>query len=88
MPITGYLEDDVFDDAATRAMGVAFQRACEALRLTDKSDPLTMLVACEIIDAARKGERDPDKLYDAVLKWIGSATRRSGSGQRNPDPRN
>jgi hypothetical protein len=68
----------------TRAKGVAFEYACAAFRLADRSDPLTELVACKIIDAAKAGERDPDKLYDEVLRW--AATTRRTSPSIYPDP--
>lgn len=58
-------------------MGIAFDRACQALELADKSDPVTKLVANEIIDAATKGVRDPDRLYVAALLRVGNALRRS-----------
>jgi hypothetical protein len=77
MSIRPFLENEigVFDEVLTRAMGVAFEHACATLRLADKSDPLTELVACKIIDAAKAGERDPDKLYDEVLRWAATASR-------------
>jgi hypothetical protein len=62
MPIRPFLQNGVFDEVLTHAMGVAFEHACAALGLADKSDPMTELVACKIIDAATAGERDPDKL--------------------------
>jgi hypothetical protein len=68
---------DVFDDAATRAMGFAFERACHSLGLADRSDPLTKLVAQKIIAAARDGERDPDKLHEAVLRWAAAPSEKS-----------
>lgn len=78
MPITPLLPDEAaFDPEALRAMGVAFERACQSLKLADKSDPVTRLVAFQIIDAATKGERDPDRMFDAVLEWVGTTSRRS-----------
>ena len=39
-----------------------------ALRIHDRSNPTVMLIAKRIIDLARRGQRDPDVLQDAVLK--------------------
>jgi hypothetical protein len=84
--IRPFLENEigVFDEVLTRAMGVAFEHACATLRLADKSDPLTELVACKIIDAAKAGERDPDKLYDEVLRWAATTPRTSPSIYQDP----
>jgi hypothetical protein len=75
VPIGPFLENEigVFDEVLTRAMGVAFEYACAALGLADKSDPVTRLIASKIIKAAKAGERDPDKLYDEVLRWAATA---------------
>jgi hypothetical protein len=56
-----------------QAMGAAFEHACRELRLTDRTDRLTDIVANKIIDAARAGETDPDRLYEAVMIWASAA---------------
>ena len=48
-------------------MGIAFENACKILKLVDRSDPLTELVAVKIIELAASGERDPDRLCAGVL---------------------
>ena len=55
-----------FDDAATLAMGEAFDRACKSLRNLGSAVP--EIIACLIIQAATTGERDPARLYGQVLK--------------------
>ena len=67
MPISPFLGDQRFDPETVRAMGVAFERACQSLRLAEKTDPATKLVAERIITAAERGERDPDSLCAAAL---------------------
>jgi hypothetical protein len=37
------------------------------LRLVDRDDPATTLVARTIIDLAKRGERDPARLRDAAV---------------------
>jgi hypothetical protein len=55
-----------FDDAATLAMGEAFDRACKSLRNLGSAVP--EIIACLIIQAAKSGERDPARLYGQALK--------------------
>jgi hypothetical protein len=67
MPITPFLNDEVFDPEHVKAMGVAFQKVCERLRLSNADDLATQTVAGKIIMLARTGERDPMKLYRAAM---------------------
>jgi hypothetical protein len=55
-----------FDDAATLAMGEAFDRACKSLGNLGSAVP--EIVAYLIIQAAKTGEREPARLYGKVLK--------------------
>ena len=58
-----------FDDAATLAMGEAFDHACKSLRNFGSAVPA--IIADRIIAAAKNGERDPARLYEQVLKVFG-----------------
>jgi hypothetical protein len=58
-----------FDDAATLAMGEAFDRACKSLRNLGSAVP--EIIANRIIAAAKNGERDPARLYEQTLKVFG-----------------
>ena len=53
----------VFDDKAIRAMGAAFDQACHSFRNFAHLDRVRELVAKGIIEAAKKGERDPNRLH-------------------------
>jgi len=53
----------VFDDEAIRTMGAAFDQACRSLRHFAHFDRVPELVAKRIIEAAKKGERDPIRLH-------------------------
>jgi hypothetical protein len=55
-----------FDDAATLAMGEAFDRACKSLGNLGSAVP--EIIAYLIIQAAKSGERDPARLYGQALK--------------------
>ncbi len=63
------IQDVWFDDAATSAMGEAFDQACKSLRNLGSAVP--ELIANRIIAAAKNGERDPARLYKQALKVFG-----------------
>ena len=65
----GMIKNVWFDDAATLAMGEAFDNACKSLRNVGSAMPA--IVADRIIDAAKNGERDPARLYEQALKAFG-----------------
>ena len=73
MPMTPKLVEQSFDPETLAAMGRAFAMACDSLGLAPTSDAMTQLVAARIIDAAAAGERDADRLHQAVLTWARSA---------------
>ena len=55
-----------FDDAATLAMGEAFDRVCKSLR--NLGSAVREITATRIIELAKNGERDPAHLYEQALK--------------------
>jgi hypothetical protein len=55
-----------FDDAATSAMGEAFDNACKSLRNFGSAVP--EIIANHIIAAAKVGERDAARLYEQALE--------------------
>ena len=61
----------VFDNQATQILGEAFDSACKELH--DKGQPTIVyeVIAKRIIDAARKGERDPVRLRNIGLAAFG-----------------
>jgi hypothetical protein len=54
-----------FDDAATSAMGKAFDQACKSLQDFGSAPEI---IANLIIAAAKDGERDAARLYEQTLK--------------------
>ena len=60
----------VFDDAATLAMGAAFDLACVSLGGFSGDDDVREAVAARIIEAARSGERDPARLYSDAFMGV------------------
>jgi hypothetical protein len=59
-----------FDPDVVRAMMAAFDKACAVLGLVDREDPLTESLAKTIVEQARTGERDPDKLCAMALQAL------------------
>ena len=62
------LEGGAFDDRAIKAMTTAYEGALGELGLADR--PLTELIARKIIEVAKAGERDPERLRELALKDI------------------
>lgn len=68
MPIRSHLNGHWFDPETIRVMGLAFEMALVALRLIDRGDLANDVLAQKIMDLAKAGERDPERLCDGVLK--------------------
>jgi hypothetical protein len=73
MAIYRLLQNSAFDPDAVKALGLAYETTLVALQLTDRSDPLTELIAKMIFELAQRGERDPKRLRDHVLRELGKA---------------
>ena len=55
-------------------LAAAIQRqhfALQLLRLVDRTDPVTEIVAKKIIEVARSGETDPPRICARALKELG-----------------
>jgi hypothetical protein len=67
--ILPFLKDQtMFEPEATRAMSIAFDETCRALKLTDGAAREREAVAVRIIELARRGEHDPARLCERVLR--------------------
>jgi modulator of FtsH protease HflK len=62
------IQNVAFDDAATLAMGEAFDQACQSLRNFGSAYTVREIIAKRIIDAAKNGERDPARPHEQALK--------------------
>ena len=65
------IQDVSFDDAATLAMGEAFDRAWISLRHFGSACTVREIIAKRIIYAAKNGERDPVRLNEQALVLFG-----------------
>ena len=64
------LSSGAFDPDTVNAMTTAYEHACAALDLVDRTDPLKEVIAKAIIEHATSGERDAARLCEAVLKEL------------------
>jgi hypothetical protein len=70
MSLRKRIEDQIFEPDLIEAMRLAFQGACEALQLQGTSDAFTEIVATKIIELAKAGEVDPERLRSKVLSGL------------------
>jgi hypothetical protein len=73
MPIRFHLNGQRFDPETIRVMGLACELALISLRLFFRGDIANDVVASKIIEHAKAGERDPERLCEALLQhWRGA----------------
>ena len=65
------LGEAVFPPEDIARMTKAYDAALQLLRLTDRHDPVTEIVAKKIIEVTRAGERDPPKICARAIKELG-----------------
>ena len=81
--ILPFLPRGVFDDAATKAMGEAFDEACRGLYGTVQPEKVVQeAIARRIVAAAGKGERDVKRLRTAALAGLAGSPRNVDESQR------
>jgi len=73
MPISQYLNGERFDPETLRIMGLAFEVARAALHIQGRRDAADKLIAEQIIELAKAGERDPDRLSEYALAKVREA---------------
>jgi hypothetical protein len=70
MPLYRLLQNQAFEPEHIEAMSHAFEAVCLKLNLADRDDPLRDAVANKVIDWAKRGEKNPERLYQIVLADI------------------
>jgi len=71
VPIRVLLHGDVwFAPEDLEQLTAAFELALSKLELSDRRDPVAVVLAKFIIELAKEGERDPDALCDGALKLL------------------
>jgi len=71
MAIYRLVREAAFDQADIDRMAAAYEAALTELRLVDRDDPITELIAKKIIEVARDGERDPPQICARALHELG-----------------
>lgn len=71
MAIYKILEKEAFGPDEIKAMTTAYEDALKELRLADRTDPVTEIIAKAIIDIARTGEKDPEKIRERAISTLG-----------------
>jgi hypothetical protein len=74
MPIRQLLDNAVFNPEEILVLRDVFEDTLRTMKLTDRSDPATMLVAKKIIELATQGERDPVRLRRAAINAFSAPT--------------
>jgi hypothetical protein len=67
MPLMRHLREAAFEPTAIEAMTAAFEAVCKSLQLLNRDDPIAHVVARKIIEIARSGEHDPQRIHDLAL---------------------
>jgi hypothetical protein len=70
LPITPYLDGLNVDPETKRVLGLALETARIALGVTNSGDLANKIIAKQIIELAKVGERNPDLLCEGALKKL------------------
>lgn len=66
------LRSATFEPEDVACMTAVYENVLALLELTDRSDPITEIIARKIIEIAKTGEIDPEKMMTRVLDEIRS----------------
>ena len=71
MAIYKLIRNTVFEPKDIERLVAAYEQALRALRLKDRDDPITQLVAEKVIAIGRLGIEDPAEISKLTLKELG-----------------
>lgn len=66
------LKETAFDPETVAILTAAYDECIRRLRLVDREDPLTQVLANKIIETAWRGEHDPTRVCQQVLDALGA----------------
>ena len=72
MAIYSILQNSAFAPEQIKQMCLAYEAALAELKLRDRSDPLTLVIAKAIIEVAKTGERDSMSICTLALERLES----------------
>jgi CRP-like cAMP-binding protein len=67
-PIYPLLQTQAFEPELIAVMAAVFEDILRVLKLNDRDDPLTTIIARKIIEIVRTGERDPTLIHGGVIR--------------------
>jgi hypothetical protein len=70
MAIYRLLKNHAFGPDEIQVLTTAYEQALRALRLKDRADPATEMIAKKIIELAQRGERDPVRLREYAIRGL------------------
>lgn len=70
MAIYRLLKNHAFGPDEIKVLTTAYEQALCALRLKDRADPATEMIAKKIIELAQRGERDPVRLREHAIRGL------------------
>ena len=71
MPIRLLIKSErSFSRKETQIIVDAFEETLRTLNLVDRTDPVTQLIANELLEFAKRGERDPVRLRDRTIAAV------------------
>jgi hypothetical protein len=73
VPIYRVLKGSAFAPDDIKVLSDALDAALRELKLVDRTDPAAELVAKRIIERAKQGERDPERLRQAGVEGAASS---------------
>ena len=71
MPINRLLRDSKLGPEKIERLNRAFAHALDSMSLVDRNDPLTELIAKQIIEVGADGDRDPTEIAEIACKQLG-----------------
>ena len=71
VPLARLLPEAAFGPDEIRSMTEAYETALGLLRLVDRNDPVTEIVAKKIIEIFGTGERDPQRIAALAIEQLG-----------------
>jgi len=71
VPLSRLLQNCAFGPDDIGRMTTAYEDALRVLGLTDRTDPITEIIAKKIIDVAQTGERDPLRIRVRAIADLG-----------------
>lgn len=64
-------EGGSFTPEEVAVLGCAYEAILVVLRLNDRADPITEIVATKVIEIFQSGERDPTQICNRTIKELG-----------------